>query len=147
MNMFEIFMWRTSLSNFWGVITFTRQLDLEIVWKFKNGANISTFGEGLLRFWCGEHPCKVSMWCMQFQRTYCLDWNSFLGTRKWNRTHDSGSNCLAHKSRMLCHNTKLLPIIISDSFFTQGIHYFYKKCLKDWSKCGNDLFLILQIMP
>ncbi len=49
------------------VIVFTRQLDLEPVWKLKKSHKGQC--RNLLRFLCREHPCKVTTWYSQSMKS------------------------------------------------------------------------------
>ncbi len=81
-NLAEIPM-RTSLpvklqhdaGTFWGIIIFTRNCKML---QFKHGifqkSKRSAKGQHRIcpRFWCGKYLCKVTKWCMQFLRSYCV---------------------------------------------------------------------------
>ncbi len=54
--------------NSWWVITFTRQLDLQLVWKFKKVTQRSMLTHP--RFGCGQQPYKVTAWYTQFMKSY-----------------------------------------------------------------------------
>ncbi len=52
------------------VIIFTRQLDLELVWKFKKVTQRSHRTHPW--FWCGEYYFQVTTWYRQFMKSYCI---------------------------------------------------------------------------
>ncbi len=78
-NLAEILM-RTSLpvklqhdaGTFSGIIIFTRNCKMlpfehDLVQKVTEGKH-----QTCLRFWCRKYLCKVTKWCMQFLRSYCV---------------------------------------------------------------------------
>ncbi len=52
-------------SNSWGVIMPTRQSGLGLAWKFKQVRQCQCRTHT-------EHPCKVTIWCMQLLRSYFI---------------------------------------------------------------------------